>query len=133
MRLGEFEKSAQSPRLRTGGRPQAPKGSRSTATGPSRLPFGALAARSHGRRRGFSLRQDLRRKFPMKTVGDLRRELSSVKLTWQINPNLKDTDPIPTFRPGGIPVAPKPEQILRSEEHTSELQSPCNLVCRLLL
>src|SRR5256885_4841322 len=24
-------------------------------------------------------------------------------------------------------------QILRSEEHTSELQSPCNLVCRLLL
>src|SRR5205807_3232540 len=25
------------------------------------------------------------------------------------------------------------EQIDRSEEHTSELQSPCNLVCRLLL
>src|SRR2546426_6997661 len=25
------------------------------------------------------------------------------------------------------------EQIVRSEEHTSELQSPCNLVCRLLL
>src|SRR5256885_4927894 len=24
-------------------------------------------------------------------------------------------------------------QMLRSEEHTSELQSPCNLVCRLLL
>src|SRR2546426_8796197 len=24
-------------------------------------------------------------------------------------------------------------QLLRSEEHTSELQSPCNLVCRLLL
>src|SRR2546426_6803607 len=24
------------------------------------------------------------------------------------------------------------EQALRSEEHTSELQSPCNLVCRLL-
>src|SRR5256885_5277561 len=31
---------------------------------------------------------------------------------------------------------PQPEtgdQLLRSEEHTSELQSPCNLVCRLLL
>src|SRR5256885_7327537 len=28
------------------------------------------------------------------------------------------------------PVAPFPA---RSEEHTSELQSPCNLVCRLLL
>src|SRR5256885_13272072 len=26
-----------------------------------------------------------------------------------------------------------PEFIIRSEEHTSELQSPCNLVCRLLL
>src|SRR5256885_2809696 len=26
-----------------------------------------------------------------------------------------------------------PAQKLRSEEHTSELQSPCNLVCRLLL
>src|SRR5256885_7470334 len=25
------------------------------------------------------------------------------------------------------------EQQVRSEEHTSELQSPCNLVCRLLL
>src|SRR5256885_12662809 len=24
-------------------------------------------------------------------------------------------------------------QLLRSEEHTSELQSPCNLVCRLML
>src|SRR5256885_5387174 len=27
----------------------------------------------------------------------------------------------------------RPVQWLRSEEHTSELQSPCNLVCRLLL
>src|SRR5256885_11919769 len=26
-----------------------------------------------------------------------------------------------------------PRESLRSEEHTSELQSPCNLVCRLLL
>src|SRR5256885_5565885 len=28
---------------------------------------------------------------------------------------------------------PLPVEIRRSEEHTSELQSPCNLVCRLLL
>src|SRR5688500_19329166 len=28
---------------------------------------------------------------------------------------------------------PEKELRLRSEEHTSELQSPCNLVCRLLL
>src|SRR5256885_13152222 len=27
----------------------------------------------------------------------------------------------------------RPDLALRSEEHTSELQSPCNLVCRLLL
>src|SRR5256885_7550749 len=27
----------------------------------------------------------------------------------------------------------KVDGLLRSEEHTSELQSPCNLVCRLLL
>src|SRR6266566_6722633 len=34
------------------------------------------------------------------------------------------------------PPAPTPRTLtltLRSEEHTSELQSPCNLVCRLLL
>src|SRR2546426_6011596 len=30
-------------------------------------------------------------------------------------------------------VVPSPEDQERSEEHTSELQSPCNLVCRLLL
>src|SRR5256885_7385417 len=33
----------------------------------------------------------------------------------------------PPALPSAIPAAP------RSEEHTSELQSPCNLVCRLLL
>src|SRR5256885_9848696 len=33
--------------------------------------------------------------------------------------------------PAKIPRAPKLNS--RSEEHTSELQSPCNLVCRLLL
>src|SRR2546426_8055548 len=33
-------------------------------------------------------------------------------------------------RKGSDPPAPSPK---RSEEHTSELQSPCNLVCRLLL
>src|SRR5688500_19429071 len=31
--------------------------------------------------------------------------------------------------PAGAPMA----TVARSEEHTSELQSPCNLVCRLLL
>src|SRR2546426_8030241 len=35
-----------------------------------------------------------------------------------------------TKRPSGVPRNTRPS---RSEEHTSELQSPCNLVCRLLL
>src|SRR5256885_10845030 len=30
-------------------------------------------------------------------------------------------------------VTPDTLRVARSEEHTSELQSPCNLVCRLLL
>src|SRR2546426_6837278 len=34
-------------------------------------------------------------------------------------------------RPGSCPQAA--DYFRRSEEHTSELQSPCNLVCRLLL
>src|SRR5256885_3392435 len=33
----------------------------------------------------------------------------------------------------GVDVPERPELMHRSEEHTSELQSPCNLVCRLLL
>src|SRR5256885_5133582 len=32
-----------------------------------------------------------------------------------------------------VPVIREPVLNARSEEHTSELQSPCNLVCRLLL
>src|SRR5256885_3324184 len=32
-----------------------------------------------------------------------------------------------------LPLAQKISPTARSEEHTSELQSPCNLVCRLLL
>src|SRR5256885_7436919 len=45
--------------------------------------------------------------------------------------------PDPTARPAsprtGRGLAPAPTPPRRSEEHTSELQSPCNLVCRLLL
>src|SRR5256885_8614869 len=38
-------------------------------------------------------------------------------------------EPGAEWKPTTYPYAPTP----RSEEHTSELQSPCNLVCRLLL
>src|SRR2546426_3428012 len=45
------------------------------------------------------------------------------------------TDPAPAAR---FCTSPRPARLSgpyenRSEEHTSELQSPCNLVCRLLL
>src|SRR5256885_4760392 len=36
-------------------------------------------------------------------------------------------------RPDAPPSPRLPALAARSEEHTSELQSPCNLVCRLLL
>src|SRR5205807_10620899 len=39
-----------------------------------------------------------------------------------------------TYEVSGIPLPVQQAlAVLRSEEHTSELQSPCNLVCRLLL
>src|SRR2546426_8584127 len=45
--------------------------------------------------------------------------------------------PAPALRAHGVRRAPLPPLEAargdRSEEHTSELQSPCNLVCRLLL
>src|SRR2546426_2256475 len=37
----------------------------------------------------------------------------------------------PRHRAAGVEQDHRPQ--VRSEEHTSELQSPCNLVCRLLL
>src|SRR5256885_12551433 len=39
----------------------------------------------------------------------------------------------PSSVPRTAPVAVSQSLTVRSEEHTSELQSPCNLVCRLLL
>src|ERR1039457_4171569 len=57
--------------------------------------------------------------------------------------SLRDALPIcATLAPGGAAASTTftmtssvdgPATITRSEEHTSELQSPCNLVCRLLL
>src|SRR2546426_9098388 len=39
----------------------------------------------------------------------------------------------PPYRGAGMVRAALADARMRSEEHTSELQSPCNLVCRLLL
>src|SRR5256885_13291907 len=46
-------------------------------------------------------------------------------------PSVGSGDPRVRGRSGG--GRPAPRRRNRSEEHTSELQSPCNLVCRLLL
>src|SRR5688500_19299172 len=56
----------------------------------------------------------------------------------QIHRALRLTLPLPkTERPAGVSpraaLARALEPVQRSEEHTSELQPPCNLVCRLLL
>src|SRR5256885_11196795 len=44
--------------------------------------------------------------------------------------DLVDTTPAPVIAPRSVKPSTSTN---RSEEHTSELQSPCNLVCRLLL
>src|SRR5256885_16834275 len=54
--------------------------------------------------------------FPYTTLFRSRTERHSV---WTLAP--------------ALPLRFPPRRRKRSEEHTSELQSPCNLVCRLLL
>src|SRR5688500_19747889 len=54
--------------------------------------------------------------------------LTKLLLAHGANPNLGGGENVDAFL--GTPQTPL---MLRSEEHTSELQSPCNLVCRLLL
>src|SRR5256885_5634531 len=45
---------------------------------------------------------------------------------------VEDSD-LASFMRVSLPHRQRFERAYRSEEHTSELQSPCNLVCRLLL
>src|SRR5688500_19503386 len=60
----------------------------------------------------------------------LFRELQALE---KEHPELRTPDS-PTLRVGATPLSAFPKYThARSEEHTSELQSPCNLVCRLLL
>src|SRR3989454_4570716 len=47
-------------------------------------------------------------------------------------PTVLDSDGYPVSNQYGLTNVPT-VFLIRSEEHTSELQSPCNLVCRLLL
>src|SRR2546426_8316560 len=58
-----------------------------------------------------------------------RGEAEAIKLAQEINADLLLTDD----RKARAAATHQGIQCSRSEEHTSELQSPCNLVCRLLL
>src|SRR5256885_8594611 len=56
---------------------------------------------------------------------DFVAECRNLKVTPHVAQNTK--------RSGGSAIDERTTRHARSEEHTSELQSPCNLVCRLLL
>src|SRR3989454_5310432 len=81
---------------------------------------------------------------PSRSPGDDRRKISGVVLgivcRWrhmfaiavptEVEKHAAKLAELPRHGPPNAPVA---TVAMRSEEHTSELQSPCNLVCRLLL
>src|SRR3989454_3668913 len=77
-------------------------------------------------------------------VADITRDLHALRLEFSIErisivdpnvgvprPALRINDVIRAHRSSGFQLSQHDDD--RSEEHTSELQSPCNLVCRLLL
>src|SRR5256885_996891 len=72
--------------------------------------------------------------FPYTTLFRSRRELRSVGLAEDHRAGgaqpLHDQG---VFGGHEVSVQRRAKRRARSEEHTSELQSPCNLVCRLLL
>src|SRR2546426_6028496 len=57
---------------------------------------------------------------------------ASEHVTFEVNCDLHPVDPQRCSPDASCSIRPV-WRMLRSEEHTSELQSPCNLVCRLLL
>src|SRR5256885_7710091 len=61
--------------------------------------------------------------FPYTTLFRSSRQADHLSLRVQDQPG----------QHGKTPSLQKIQKLARSEEHTSELQSPCNLVCRLLL
>src|SRR5205807_6527910 len=58
-----------------------------------------------------------------------RQDVETPSFTRILHPSAPGTTP-PICRPA---CRPQGRGFPRSEDHTSELQSPCNLVCRLLL
>src|SRR2546430_13069379 len=74
----------------------------------------------------FTIFRRGRRRYPLKHVVLLAPVLPS-KIVG-IGPNYRDH-----AAELGLAIPDEPVMLLRSEEHTSELQSQSNLVCRLLL
>src|SRR2546426_6193068 len=73
--------------------------------------------------------------FPYTTLFRSHRHLFAIKeraMMLRKVPLAGRTLELPPGAPAGMAIGPQVAQP-RSEEHTSELQSPCNLVCRLLL
>src|SRR5205807_3335862 len=67
----------------------------------------------------------IRRALLFRRRGHMWRELPVDTQWWEVQLELPDL--------ANVRVFPRAHWRKRSEEHTSELQSPCNLVCRLLL
>src|SRR5688500_19355238 len=65
--------------------------------------------------------------FPTRRSSDLRSASGTRAVPGPPLPPRTSRNPIPRR------FSAKPANDSRSEEHTSELQSPCNLVCRLML
>src|SRR2546426_1299025 len=76
------------------------------------------------------------RRPPRSTLFPYTTLFRSISLDWDPKGRLwvAETPEYPNGRAINRSDAPiYPDRAVRSEEHTSELQSPCNLVCRLLL
>src|SRR5256885_3152103 len=72
--------------------------------------------------------------FPYTTLfRSRRRRASGAGQTATSAPAMAIAPPIQIQMTSGLTLTRKSAGGGRSEEHTSELQSPCNLVCRLLL
>src|SRR5256885_8240726 len=70
--------------------------------------------------------------FPTRRSSDLR-EMSTYWREVTRNVSVESFRDQLTTQKVILPHVASATELMRSEEHTSELQSPCNLVCRLLL
>src|SRR5256885_6666491 len=68
--------------------------------------------------------------FPTRRSSDL--DIEQMSYEW-VNANISANRTMNSQFYGPMIITHWIAEMLRSEEHTSELQSPCNLVCRLLL